>query len=105
MQLQRPAPRIFPDLGYRPPMKWIAALVVAAVGIAHAEPEKKTGPMTADEMEHLAATTKPGHEVEVRTGTFLTFHRTLVVPTLVSAEATAVDMTQMAGSTARSMMR
>jgi hypothetical protein len=56
-------------------MKWIAALVVAAVGIANAEPEKKIAPFTADEMEHLAATTKPGQEIEVRTGFFITFHR------------------------------
>ncbi|MEO7736491.1 MAG: hypothetical protein ABIY55_36365 [Kofleriaceae bacterium] len=49
-------------------------MVVAAVGTANAEPKKESAPFTADEMEHLAVTTKPGHEVEVRTGLFLTFH-------------------------------
>src|SRR4051812_35333319 len=62
------------DSGIVRAMRWIAALVVT-VGIANAEPEKKTGPIATDEMEHLAATTKPGHEIEVRTGMFLTFHR------------------------------
>lgn len=51
---------------------YLLAILLAST-VASAAPDPK--PVTPDELATLAAKTKPGQEVEVRPGMFITFHR------------------------------